>query len=443
MQAQRDRFLEGCKERGIAEKKATKIFELMEYFAGYGFNKSHSTTYAFLAYQTAYLKANFPRHFMAALLTIESQSSDKVALYLAECRELGVPVLPPDINASDWRFTVEPDGVRFGLGAVKGAGEGAIRSIVAAREATGRIDSIFKLAEDIDLRLVNKKVLEVLIKAGAFDGLALGGKAEYLAWRPRLVAGLDRILDHGSRHQRDRDQGQSRLFGGEAEAEAVPDAAGLPSVTPWTETEALAAEKEALGLYMSGHPLSRYAEALAATGARRLQDLTQSEADVSVAGVVSGLRPLKTKKGDRMAVFMLEDEAAKVEAVVFPDAFAKCGALAIDDAMLIVRGKYERDDESSRLVVAEMAPLDTVRERAVRAVEIRLRGKGLARETLHRLAGVLDRHPGDRRVSVVIDLNGVPPPLRVRAATARRIKPHDGFVRDVEAVCGPGSVVLK
>jgi DNA polymerase III subunit alpha len=444
MQAQRDRFMQGCRERDIPEKKANRVFEFIEFFAGYGFNKSHSTTYAFLAYQTAYLKANYPRHFMAALLTIESQSSDKVALYLAECRELGVPVLPPDVNASDWRFTVEPGGVRFGLGAIKGAGEGAIRSILDARRALGgRIDSLFELAEQIDLRLVNKKVIECLVKAGAFDPLAPTGHDGYLAWRPKLLAGVDRILDHGGRHQKDKDQGQSRLFGGESESgERVADDAALPAVASWSESEALACEKEALGLYMSGHPLQRYAEVLAVTGARRLQDLTQSEADVAIAGVVTGLRPLKTKRGDRMAVFSLEDEAAKVEAVVFPEAFSRFGGLVVADAMLLVRGKYERDDESSRLVVAEITPLDAVRERAVRAVEIRLAGKGLARAALRDLAGVLEKYPGDRRVSVVVETPGVAP-MRVRAATARRIRPSDLFVRDVEAVCGAGTVLLK
>jgi DNA polymerase-3 subunit alpha len=443
MQAQRDGFISGCRERGIPEKKAAKIFEYMEFFAGYGFPKAHSTTYALLAYQTAYLKANYPRHFMAALLTIESQHSDKVALYLGECRELGVPVLPPDVNASRWEFVVEPDGVRFGLGAVKGAGEGAIRSILQARESfQGRIASLFELTERIDLRLVNKKVFESLIKAGAFDGLAPGGRDAYLSWRPRLLAALDRILDHGGRLQRDREQGQSRLFGGEPETDCQEDAA-LPSVRAWSETEALAAEKDALGLYITGHPLQRYAEAIAAAGGRRLADLTQPEPDCAIAGIVSGLRSLKTRKGDRMAVFMLEDEAAKVETVVFPEAFGRYGHLAVDDAMLLVRGKYERDEETSRLIASEITPLEVVREKAVRDVEIRLAGKGLARPVMHELASILDRHQGDRRVSVVVNVANGGQPLRVRAATARRIRPSEGFVRDVEAVCGSGSVILR
>ncbi|MEO7191536.1 MAG: DNA polymerase III subunit alpha [Vicinamibacterales bacterium] len=444
MQAQREHFMQGCKERGISEKKATKIFEFIDFFAGYGFNKAHSTAYALLAYQTAYLKANYPRHFMAALLTIESQSSDKVALYLAECRDLGVPMLPPDINTSCWAFMVEPEGVRFGLGAIKGAGEGAIRSILDARLALGgRIRSLFELAEHLDLRLVNKKVIECLIKAGAFDSLSPTGRAGYLSWRPRLLGGLDRILDHGNRHQKDRDQGQSRLFGGDSEPEIVSDDTALPAARRWTETEALGFEKEALGLYITGHPLQRYAEAIAIAGAKRLQDMTESDPDCAIAGVVSGLRPLKTKRGDRMAVFSLEDEASKVEAVVFPEAFSRFGGLVVDDAMLLVRGKYEKDEESCRLVVAEITPLDVIRERAIRAVEIRLAGKGLGRGTMRELADVLDRHPGDRRVSVIVQVNGGAALLRVRVATARRVKPNETFVRDVEAVCGTGSVVLK
>jgi DNA polymerase-3 subunit alpha len=195
---------------------------------------------------------------------------------------------------------------------------------------------------------------------------------------------------------------------------------------------------------MSGHPLQRYAEAIAAVGGRRLGELTQSEADCAIAGIVTGLRQLKTRKGDRMCVFMLEDESAKIEAVVFPEAFSRYGGLVADDAMLLVRGKYERgDEEASRIVVSEITPLELVRERAVRGVEIVLAGKGLDRPVMRELANVLDRHQGDRRVSVVVNLNGGAGGLRVRAATARRIRPSDGFVKDVEALCGTGTVVLK
>jgi DNA polymerase-3 subunit alpha len=194
---------------------------------------------------------------------------------------------------------------------------------------------------------------------------------------------------------------------------------------------------------MSGHPLQRYAEALTTAGARKLSALTQSEADVSIGGGVGGLRLLKTKRGDRMAVFMLEAEDGKVETVMYPEAFGRFGHLVTADAMVLVRGKYERDDETSKLVVAEITPLEVVRERAVREVEITLPGKGLGKDLMRQVAAVLERHPGDRRVSFVVQVNGGGPTLRVRAATARRVRPTDNCVREIEAVCGPGSVHLR
>jgi DNA polymerase-3 subunit alpha len=195
---------------------------------------------------------------------------------------------------------------------------------------------------------------------------------------------------------------------------------------------------------MSGHPLQRYASVLAAAGARPPSELTQSAPECATAGIVTGLRPLRTKKGDRMAVFMLEDEAAKVEVVVFPEAFSKCGSLIADDAMLFVRGKYERDEESSRLVATEILSLDAVRDRAVREVEIRVTGPGFRRDAMQRLEGVFERHAGDRRVSFVVDVNGgANPAMRVRTGISRRIRPSDTFVKDVEAICGQGSVTLK
>src|SRR5215203_7333690 len=225
MAKQREAFMNGAKAKNVNEKKATKIFDLMEYFAGYGFNKSHSTTYAWVAYQTGYLKANFTRHFMAALLTIESANTDKLAMYLGECRELDVPILQPDVNRSELAFTVGPDGVRFGLCAVKNVGEGAVLSILAARKELGRIDSLFTLCEHVDLRLVNKRVLESLVKAGALDSLAPAAAADTRRARARLFNAVDRALEHGNRHQRDRDKGQNQLFGGtndDGETTAVP-----------------------------------------------------------------------------------------------------------------------------------------------------------------------------------------------------------------------------
>jgi DNA polymerase-3 subunit alpha len=441
MAKQREAFTAGARANGVNEKKATKIFDLMEFFAGYGFNKSHSTTYAWIAYQTAYLKANYPRHFMAALLTIEAANTDKLAMYLGECRDLGVPILPPDINASELAFTVSAEGVRFGLCAIKNVGEGAILSMIAVRKAQGPIRSLYTLCEHADLRLVNKRVLESLIKAGALDSLAGTDLPAPIA-RARLFAAVDKAIEHGGRHQRDRDKGQHQLFGdGADDGPDVP--VRLPDAPPWPEPQQLAYEKEALGLYMSGHPLERFAEEMKAFGARRVSELATSEADIWVGGIVSGLRPLKTKKGDRMAVFMLDDVAGAVEVVVFPETFAKHASLIEADAMLLVRGKFEKDDESARLVATELMPMAALKERTTREVAIHLSVPTHGRPVFEALAELLSRHRGDRRVYLELEVPGPQTPLRVRADVAQRVRPSERLVSEVEQLCGAGSVELR
>ena len=442
MAKQREAFMEGAKNKGVNEKKATKIFDLMEYFAGYGFNKSHSTTYAWVAYQTGYLKANFPWHFMAALLTIESANTDKLAMYLGECRELGIPILPPDVNASELRFTVTKEGVRFGLCAVKNVGEGANQSILAARKEHGRIDSLYTLCEHVDLRLVNKRVLESLVKAGALDSLVPHAKDDARRARARLFTAIDKAIEHGGRHQRDRDQGQHQLFGGPAE-DGTPEIVPLADAAPWGEAEQLAGEKDALGFYFSGHPLDRFAGELKTFGARRVGELTESMADVWTAGIVSGLRPLKTKKGDRMCVFMCDDVAGALEVVVFPETFGKHGSVVAADAMLLVRGKFEKDDESARIVATELLPISTLKERTTKEVVIHLASQAQGRTTFEQLAELLSRHRGDRRVYLELDVKGKEKPLRVRSEVAVRVKPSDRLVLEVEQLCGSGSVELR
>jgi DNA polymerase-3 subunit alpha len=441
MAKQREAFTAGARAKGVNEKKATKIFDLMEFFAGYGFNKSHSTTYAWIAYQTAYLKANYPRHFMAALLTIEAANTDKLAMYLGECRDLGVPIMPPDINSSELAFTVSPEGVRFGLCAIKNVGEGAILSMIGVRKAQGPIRSLYTLCEHADLRLVNKRVLESLIKSGALDSLAGPGVVPAAA-RARLFNAVDRAIEHGGRHQRDRDKGQNQLFGDSLEdGPAVP--VRLADAPDWPESQQLAYEKEALGLYMSGHPLERFAEEMKTFGARRVAELAASEADLWVGGIVSGLRPLKTKKGDRMAVFMLDDVAGAVEVVVFPETFGKHGALIEADAMLLVRGKFEKDDESARLVATELMPMAALKERTTREVAIHLSVPTHGRPVFEALAEVLSRHRGDRRVYLELEVPGPQTPLRVRADVAQRVRPSERLVNEVEQLCGAGSVELR
>jgi DNA polymerase-3 subunit alpha len=481
MAKMRGKFVAGAKKNGHSEKKATHIFDLMEHFAGYGFNKSHSTAYAFLAYQTAYLKANYPWQFASALLTIEAQNTDKLAMYLGECRERGIPLLPPDINDSQLRFSVEPGkGVRFGLTAIKNVGEGAIESLLAVRGKQGRITSLHALCEDLDLRLANKRVFESLIKAGAFDSLGQealrragqpdAGTTASRVYRPRLIAAIDAACDHGARHQRDRDEGQAQLFGafsdhaqvGAGDAGSNSHAAFLPAAPPWTETEQLAAEKETLGLYWSGHPIDRYAAELKALGARATGELAEApvaaprndawgpggrkpiEPDTSVGGIVAACRQLKTKKGDRMAVFTLEDAQGNVEVLVFPEAYQRAASLLDVGTLVLVRGKLERDDESARILASEVLSIDTLTERLAREVAIRVR-MPTDRGVFEALGEVFQRHRGDRRVSFEMELASGPTPIRVRADLSAqiRVKPSSALVAEVEHIVGLGAVSLR
>jgi len=469
MAKMRGKFVEGAKRNGHPEKKSAHLFDLMEHFAGYGFNKSHSTAYAYLAYQTAYLKANYPWHFASALFTIEAQNTEKLALYLGEARDRGIPVLPPDINESQLRFTVEPDkGVRFGLTAIKNVGEGAIESLLEVRRKQGRIRSLTALCEDLDLRLVNKRVFESLVKAGAFDSVAQGTEFETLAsasLRPRLMAAIDAACEYGARAQRDREQGQAQLFGGADDHAAGSGSAAravtLPDAAPWTESEQLAFEKETLGLYWSGHPVDRYAAALKEYGAKSIGELAEAQAtardsgwgpggpkpiepDTAIGGIVATLRPLKTKKGDRMAVFTLEDAAGTVEIVVFPETFGRCGQYAEVGKLVLVRGKLERDDETTRILASDIAPIDAVKERLAREVSIHLR-QPADRPTLEALGAIFSRHRGDRKVSFEVETGEAPHRLRVRVDVSSqiRVRPSPALIQDIEQVVGAGAVELR
>ena len=442
MQAQRDRFVQGAVERGIAKRKATKIFDLIEYFAGYGFNKSHSTTYALLAYQTAYLKANFPWHFMAALLTIERQNTDKLAIYLGECRDMSVPILPPDVNASGLGFTVTDDGIRFGLTAIKNVGEAAIASIVKARGIDGAVRSLNRLCEDVDLRLVNKRVLESLTKAGAFDALLPADPPLAVAEvRARVLAAIDPALEHGSRRQRDRERGQTELFGESEAGDTAGESLRRAPVSPWSETQQLAFEKEALGLYLSGHPVDRYAGMLRTHRVKRVEELTEGAPSIAVAGIIASRRSLTTRKGSPMAVVTLEDRGGSLEAVVFPDAFGKYGSLLETDALVVARGRLEKDDETARLIVSEVSPLTTLGGGVHRMMAIRLAAPPHGRETLEALAEVFGRHQGDDQVSLEIELRRRQQPVRLRASLSHtRIRGSEALVEEIERLCGKGAV---
>jgi DNA polymerase-3 subunit alpha len=364
MEAEEQRFVERSLGRGVDAATAKKVFELMAYFAGYGFNKSHSAAYALVAYHTAWLKAHHPVHFMAALLTTEKANGDKLVQYVNEAREMGIEVLPPDVNRSGLDFTVEDARVRFGLSAIKNVGEGAIRSILDARDSQGPFGCLHDLCEQADPRLVNKRVVEALVQSGALD--SLGGR------RSQLAAAIDGALDLGQKRRADRDAGQGDLFGGAAEP-TRPDAA-LPDLPDWDDRTRLAYEKATLGFYVTGHPLSSYRDLLddfATHTTAALRDL-ESGSEVAVGGIVSGLRRRKSKKGEWWASFQIEDLDGRIDVLVFPKAYAGCQELLDDDRPLLVSGRFAPEEDRPRLLADEVHPLDELRERRADAVQIRL-----------------------------------------------------------------------
>ncbi|MEW5976743.1 MAG: DNA polymerase III subunit alpha [Acidobacteriota bacterium] len=438
MAAQREKFISGAKARGFDEKKVAKLFDLMEQFAGYGFNKSHSAAYALLAYQTAYLKAHYPVCFMSALLTSEINSTDKIVKYINECRDMGIKILPPDAHVSHLHFTPAGEDIRFGLAAIKNVGSNAITSILEARRSVGRFKSLFEFCEHVDLRVVNKRVIESLIKAGALD--SIGPK------RAQLFACVDRAIENAQKIQRDRECGQQGLFGGGAmtmaDSAAPADNWTLPDVEEWEEPFLLSAEKETLGFYITGHPLSRFADELKDYSTANTEKLGEisSGSEVVLGGLVSTLKHLKTKKGDRMAVIQLEDLTGAVEVVIFPEAFQRTQDLLKADAALLVRGVLDVDDSGSRKILAnEIQPLDGIRERLARSVTIHVNLKELSDDTAQRLQTVLDGHPGE--TSVIFQLEQPKSYLvTLRPNHFLRVKTSSQFIRDVEMICGAGSV---
>jgi len=437
MATQKGKFLKGCADRSVNEKKASKIWDYMEQFAGYGFNKSHSAAYAWLAYQTAYLKANYPAYFMAALLTSERANTDKMVQYIGECRAMDIAVLPPDCNQSQMFFTVVGKDIRFGLAAIKNVGEGAVEAILTARAAGGPFKSMFEFCERVDLRAVNRRVVESFIKSGSFDSLEKR--------RASLMAAIDRAMEAGQKQQRDREQGQASLLGmlggGEPGAPRAPER--LPDVADWPEGERLAYEKESLGFFITGHPLERYKAELAQWANATVGTLgSLGEKEATIGGIVTALRLLKTKKGDRMATFVLEDLEGGAEVLVFPEAYKKAAARLADDVIVLVKGRAEALDEGRfRLLASDVMPLETAKLSEARYVTIRVPVGSWDKTKGERLRDILGSHKGDCPVTLEMVRPGSFA-VAVAPSAYFRVRPDEVLRTEVEGLLGPGSLIL-
>jgi DNA polymerase-3 subunit alpha len=382
----RQRFVEGAVANKIPQQKAKKLFDLIEKFGGYGFNKSHSAAYALIAYQTAFLKAHFPVEIMASLLTSEMHSSDGVVKFIAECRHHDIPILPPDINTSDTQFTVDGSRIRFGLVAVKNVGESAIESIIASR-TDQPFESLFDFCERVDLKKVNKRVIESLIKCGAFD--STGAK------RSRMTAALESALEYGQRVQKERNDPQMGLFD-LADNQPSINAPVLPEIGEWDGKQFLAFEKEALGFYLSGHPLTRYEEVLdkfTNANAISIKEL-QDGGVIRIGGLVRSTKNIKTKKGELMAFVTIEDMHGAVEVIVFSRVFSDVRDLLVEDRPVLVQGQVQKDEKSVKILADMVIPIDKAEETWAASVHFNLELSRTDREGLENLHAILKRHPG-------------------------------------------------
>ncbi len=447
MAKQRDRFVSGAVAHGVKKDTAGDIFDQMDKFAGYGFNKSHSAAYALVAYQTAYLKTHYPIEFMAALLTSETSKPDSVVKYIGECREMGIRVEPPDVQVSGAQFTPHGEAIRFGLAAVKNVGGNAIESILNARkEASGQFRSFWEFCEKVDLRLMNKRVIESLIKAGALDSL---GK------RAQLTAAVDKAMERAQKTQRDAEQGQSGLFGLFDETPARGrDAAALPPAADWEEGERLANEKEVLGFFVSGHPLDKYAEKLRnLTGVistsealerkppdRRWGAQPDMADEIQVAGIIHGLRVQKSRRDQRLyAQAALEDATGKIELICFARDYERLAQHLKIEAPVLVRGTLMGDEDAApKIAISQVQPLEDVQVKLPTGVRIRINLDRVSEEMLAGLKSAADAAPGPGKVMLHLEKRGEY--AVILEPEGMSVSADRGWVERVEELVGKGTV---
>ena len=439
----RAQFIEGAQTRKISEKKAEKLFDLIQKFAGYGFNKSHAAAYAMVTYQTAYLKAHYPNQFMAALLTSEMGNTDKVVRYINECRDLGIKVLPPDVNESGKDFSVSADGIRFGLAAIKNVGEGPIETILQARSAAGPFVSVFDFCHRVDMRKLNKRALECLIKVGAFDSTG--------ARRAQVAAVLDRTVDQAMAAQRAESRGQTSIFASLESDDApgsrrgtLPLDESLPDLPEWTEDQLLASEKELIGFYITSHPLVRYEEAAGRFSTCRTDSLSEvaDAKEVKLCGIIGTIKPTMTKKGDRMAYLSVEDLHGSVEVIVFPDLYQTAAALITPESVVQVTGMLDRGEKATRVKATKLVSLADLMVNGYSRVTVHLSSSEVTSDSLLQLRQVLHRYPGACPVYLELTIPDHSESV-IAIGPELRVLPSDRLVNDVEALVGKGAVSLQ
>ncbi|WP_462325505.1 DNA polymerase III subunit alpha [Desulfoplanes sp.] len=438
MAKQRTRFLQGTRENDIPDEAAEYVFDLMEKFAGYGFNKSHSAAYALISYQTAYLKAHYPAEFMAAMITSEVNNTDKVMAHVNACREMHIPVLPPDINRSDNEFTVEGEQVRFGLSGIKGVGGAAVQSIVDERRATGDYENLLDFCQRVNMRKVNKKVIESLTKSGAMDPLG--------CTRCSVMEGMERVMSMAQRSSKSKTGGQLSFLGLVTETTCVLTGLGMDieeaRLPEYPDEEKFRMEKEAFGFYLVGHPLAPYREEIHRHAYATLERLRESSVGTEgkVAVIVTARKEILTKKGDKMAFCQVEDLTGMGEVIVFPEVFLQFREELGSEEPLLLEGAVIKDDRDQareeeetvlKLRAISFKPLAGAIKEGIAAASIHVvHPEGTVQEFIEGLKDVLDRYPGENPVHLSLEMNGFL--CTVRLGPAFQVSTGPVFWKEVE-----------
>ncbi len=429
MAEQRSDFVEGAVARGHERGKVERLWDQIQQFAGYGFNKSHSAAYALVAYRTAYMKAHHPREFMSALLTCDRESADKVIKDIAECRSMGISMLPPDVNASQKDFTVEEDAIRFGLAAVKNVGEALVDAVLASRSEEEPFENLEDFCRRVEYRNLNRRAMESLIKAAAFDSLGVG--------RAQAMASLDIVLEAAVREQKSVAVGQGSLFKGE---DAPKAALHFPEVAEWEDGERLANEREVLGFYVSGHPLDDHAEVIgrfANVDTLGLADASNGR-KLKMAGLIRSSRLRTTRAGRRMANFVLEDQVGTAEMTLFPDVFENCHEILESEAPVLVEGVAEAAEDGVQVVVRAIEPLSGVELKRASRVLVDLGPERCAPNRLECLRDALSRHPGNCAVLLTLRFPGRE--VRIEAGPEYVVAPTSELTAELGELLGAGAV---
>jgi DNA polymerase-3 subunit alpha len=434
MEAHRELFLKGARGNNRDLKKASELFDLMEKFGGYGFNKSHSAAYALIAYQTAYLKANFALEFIAALMTSEKGNTDAVIKFMEECRSHQIKVLPPDVNKSGAYFTVFDGCIRFGLAAVKNIGEGAIESIVETRNKIGEFKNLYDFCEQVNVSKVNKKVVEALIKCGAFD--FTHNK------RSQMMVVLEDALEHGSRVQKEKADSQLDLFADSNMGALLPKSTpSLPDIEEWDEQIRLSFEKESLGFYVSGHPLNKYEKIVqkyTSVNSINIHDSSDGKM-IRMAGTIKPLKVHKTKKGDMMAFAAIEDQSGNIEVVVFPDLYGDVHMYLSGEEIVILEAMVQKKENIVKLIAEKIIPIEKASEEWASGVIIKLNAEKNSLTTLEQLKIILKKYPGDCPTFLNIEIEETLP-VMIKLSNDYHTASDACFHKDIEELIGEGTV---